>query len=250
MHTEPLHRNIDALLLCSQATFCGMALVSHTEPLHKNLDICCYAARQHFVVWLWFRTQSHFTKTWCFAVTQPGSVILCGFYLAHRTTSQKPWCFAVTQPGNVLWRGFDLTHRATSQKPWCFSVTQPGNVLWRGFSLIKTLMLCCYAACQCYMAWHWSCTQSHFTKTLMLSFYAACSCGLLPMSVAAFVFHSHATIIIIINRISRVPIYHTRWEHRALYNSTHNTHAHTHRRTHTHTHVLDRGRGMDVKKPV
>ena len=57
------------------------------------------------------------------------------------------------------------------------------------------------------------------------------------MSVAAFVFHSHATIIIIINRISRVPIYHTRWEHRALYNSTHNTHARTHRRTHTHTRV-------------
>ena len=30
-------------------------------------------------------------------------------------------------------------------------------------------------------------------------------------------------------------IYHTRWEHRALYNNT--THTHTHACTHTHTHT-------------
>ena len=42
-------------------------------------------------------------------------------------------------------------------------------------------------------------------------------------------------IIIIIKRISRVPIYRTRWEHRALYNN--NTHTHTHTHTHTNTHT-------------
>ena len=31
-------------------------------------------------------------------------------------------------------------------------------------------------------------------------------------------------IIIIIMRISRAPIYHTRWQHRALYNNTNHTH--------------------------
>ena len=40
------------------------------------------------------------------------------------------------------------------------------------------------------------------------------------------------TIIIIIKRMTRAPIYHTRWEHRALYNNTH-----------THTHTLSVGRG-------
>ena len=38
------------------------------------------------------------------------------------------------------------------------------------------------------------------------------------------------TIIIIIKRITRAPIYCTRWEHRALYNNTNNTHIHTHTR--------------------
>ena len=33
--------------------------------------------------------------------------------------------------------------------------------------------------------------------------------------------------IVIIKRISRAPIYHTRWEHRALYNNTNDTHTHT-----------------------
>ena len=49
---------------------------------------------------------------------------------------------------------------------------------------------------------------------------------------------------IIIKRISRAPIYHTRWQHRALYNNTNHTlththiciHTHTHARMHTHTH--------------
>ena len=43
--------------------------------------------------------------------------------------------------------------------------------------------------------------------------------------------------IIIIKRISRAPIYHTRWQHRALYNNTNHTHTHAHIRTHTHTHA-------------
>ena len=42
-------------------------------------------------------------------------------------------------------------------------------------------------------------------------------------------------IIIILKRISRAPIYHTRWQHRALYNTNH-THTHTH--THTHSDKL------------
>ena len=37
----------------------------------------------------------------------------------------------------------------------------------------------------------------------------------------------------LLKRISRAPIYHTRWKHRALYNNTNDTHTHTH--THTHT---------------
>ena len=36
------------------------------------------------------------------------------------------------------------------------------------------------------------------------------------------------TIIIIIMKISRAPVYHTRWQHRALYNNTNHTHTHTH----------------------
>ena len=35
------------------------------------------------------------------------------------------------------------------------------------------------------------------------------------------------TIIIIIMRISRAPVYHTRWQHRALYNNTNHTHTYT-----------------------
>ena len=49
---------------------------------------------------------------------------------------------------------------------------------------------------------------------------------------------------IIIKMISRAPIYRSRWEHRALYNNTNNTH------THMHTHMSDEGIGMAVKKEV
>ena len=46
-------------------------------------------------------------------------------------------------------------------------------------------------------------------------------------------------IIIIIKGISRVPIYHTRWEHRALYSNTHaHTHTHTHARARARMHTL------------
>ena len=43
---------------------------------------------------------------------------------------------------------------------------------------------------------------------------------------------SSESLIIIIKRISRAPIYHTRWQHRALYSNTNHTH------THTHTHTM------------
>ena len=60
-------------------------------------------------------------------------------------------------------------------------------------------------------------------------------------------------IIIIVKRISRAPIYCTRWEHRVLYNNTNNTHTHMHTRvqcdTHTHS-CVRRGIGMAVKKTV
>ena len=60
-------------------------------------------------------------------------------------------------------------------------------------------------------------------------------------------------IIIIIKRISRAPIYHTRWQHRTLYNYTNHTHTHMHTRTHTHTYthtVLDEGMGRAVKNSL
>ena len=42
-------------------------------------------------------------------------------------------------------------------------------------------------------------------------------------------------------KISTVPIFHTEWKHRMLYNSNRNTytpsHPHTHTHTHTHTHI-------------
>ena len=56
----------------------------------------------------------------------------------------------------------------------------------------------------------------------------------------------------LIKRISRVPIYHTRWQHRALYNNTNpptHTHARTHARTHTRT-VSDEGMGRAVKNSL
>ena len=74
-------------------------------------------------------------------------------------------------------------------------------------------------------------------------------------------------IIIIIKRISRAPIYHTKWStghftitlttcmHAHTHARTHThvhiqTHKHTHTHTHTHTHVSDRGIGMAVKNSL
>ena len=58
-------------------------------------------------------------------------------------------------------------------------------------------------------------------------------------------------------RISRVSIYHTRWQHRALYNNTNHTHTHTDTHTHTHTHshththtASDEGIGKAVKNSL
>ena len=56
-------------------------------------------------------------------------------------------------------------------------------------------------------------------------------------------------IIIIINRISRAPIYHTRWQHRVLCSNTNPPPPHTH--THTHTHrASDEGMGRAVKNSL
>ena len=49
--------------------------------------------------------------------------------------------------------------------------------------------------------------------------------------------------LIIIKRISRAPIYDSRWQHRALYNNT--NHTHTHART-----VSDDGMGRAVKNSL
>ena len=46
-----------------------------------------------------------------------------------------------------------------------------------------------------------------------------------------------------------MPIYHIRWQHRALYNNT--NYIHTHMRAHTHTHtVSDEGMGRAVKNSL
>ena len=42
---------------------------------------------------------------------------------------------------------------------------------------------------------------------------------------------------VLIKRISRALIYHTRWQHRVLYNNTNHTHTHICTHTHTHTHL-------------
>ena len=53
-------------------------------------------------------------------------------------------------------------------------------------------------------------------------------------------------MIIIIQKIFRAPIYHTKWEHRALYNNTNDRHRQTDRHPpthppppHTHIHTLE-----------
>ena len=51
-------------------------------------------------------------------------------------------------------------------------------------------------------------------------------------------------LIIILKRISRASIYHTRWEHRPLYNNTNNTHTYTDARIHS---CVGQGIGTAVK---
>ena len=58
------------------------------------------------------------------------------------------------------------------------------------------------------------------------------------------VFCLFVLIIMIIKRISRAPIYRTRWEHRALYNNTNDRHRHA------HTHASDEGIGTAVKNSL
>ena len=78
------------------------------------------------------------------------------------------------------------------------------------------------------------------------------------MSTAALLMQYTATsaicsnVIIIKKRISRAPIYRSRWEHRALCNDTNNTHRHACTCTHTHTNTCQMGGiiGMVVKKTV
>ena len=94
-------------------------------------------------------------------------------------------------------------------------------------------MLFCYAARQRFVAWLWS--HKNLDALLLCSlqlWFVTYVCGSLYVSFTRNYYNNN-------NKISRVPIYHTRWEHRALYKSTHNTHtyAHTHRHTHTHTRI-------------
>ena len=74
----------------------------------------------------------------------------------------------------------------------------------------------------------------------------ACTCGFIGVLFCweSFGVHSKKYTIwkIIIKRISRARIYHTRWQHKALYNNTNHTHACT--RTHT---VSDEEMGRAVK---
>ena len=48
-----------------------------------------------------------------------------------------------------------------------------------------------------------------------------------------------------------MPIYHTRWQQRALYNNTNHARTRAHTHTHTHTHrVSDEGMGRAVKNSL
>ena len=69
------------------------------------------------------------------------------------------------------------------------------------------------------------------------------------------IFTRSLIIIRIIKRISRAPIDHTMWQHRALYNNTIHTHTHTHTHTHPHTHThthqaSDAGMGRAVRNSL
>ena len=95
----------------------------------------------------------------------------------------------------------------------------------------------------------------HACATMHLCVYVcACArvslCGLRADAHACVCHYASVCVIIIIKKISRAPIYHTRWQHRALYNNTNHTHAraHTHTRARAHTHtVSDEGMGRAVK---
>ena len=60
-----------------------------------------------------------------------------------------------------------------------------------------------------------------------------------PVPCCHLLFYDLEVIIIIIikKRISRAPVYHTRWERMAFYNNTNNTHSHTHAHVRAHTHM-------------
>ena len=70
-------------------------------------------------------------------------------------------------------------------------------------------------------------------------------------------FHRNTTDNTTIKEISTAPIFHTEWNHRALYNSNSNTYtcaqvlslSHTHKHTHTHTHT-DHSRGHRGGKKI
>ena len=81
--------------------------------------------------------------------------------------------------------------------------------------------------------------------SMFLHIYRNCETALINCLIVLIIFYCGivvficvcSIIIIIIKRISRAPIYHTKWQHRALYNNTNHTHAHTHTYTHTRTHA-------------
>ena len=66
---------------------------------------------------------------------------------------------------------------------------------------------------------------------MSVSWMGTCACVALYLKLGR-----NGIITIIIKRISRAPIYHTRWQHRVLYNNTNHIHTHMHARMHAHTH--------------
>ena len=64
-------------------------------------------------------------------------------------------------------------------------------------------------------------------KTFLFLEYLRATLSFTPISMYSVCVCAHARACII-KRISRAPIYHTRWQHRALYNNTNHTHTHTH----------------------
>ena len=125
----------------------------------------------------------------------------------------------------------------------------------------------CY--CECITVYHFGGMHECFMLLLMyncISFWRnarvfhVCITTLLyyvrHITLTTQICRTQLIIIIIIKRISRAPIYHTRWQHRALYNNTNHTHtyarmrARTHARTCAcaHTHSVGRGDGQGCEK--